>query len=193
MKYGVRRVTMDEIARGLAVSKKTLYQYFKDKDEIVSVVTNFLIELDKTEFIGIRKESSNAIEELFMVSKCIREKIGDMNPSLLFDLQKFHPKAWGYYVDYKDVMLDMIAESIRQGKSEGYFRENLDPDTIARMRLEMVQMVFDDRIFPKDKFDFKEVQLQLFDHFVEGIITSKGRQLMHEYLEKNEELTKTNP
>ena len=193
MKYGVRRVTMDEIARGLAVSKKTLYQYFKDKDEIVSVVTNFLIELDKSEFIGIKEESSNAIEELFLVSKCIREKIGDMNPSLLFDLQKFHPKAWGYYVDYKDVMLGMIADSIRQGKSEGYFRESLDPDTIARMRLEMVQMVFDDRIFPKNKFDFKEVQLQLFDHFVEGIVTDKGRQLMHEYLEKNEELTKTNP
>jgi len=193
MKYGVRRVTMDEIAKELVVSKKTLYQYFKDKDEIVSVATNFMIEMDKNEFIGIKEESSNSIEELFLVSKCIREKIGEMNPSLLFDLQKFHPEAWGFYVNYKEIMLDYIADSIRQGIAEGYFRTNLDPDTIARMRLEMVQMVFDDSIFPKNRFDFKEVQLQLFDFFVEGIITDKGRDLMYEYLEKNKELTKTNP
>ena len=184
---------MDEIARELAVSKKTIYQDFKDKDEIVTVVTEYLIELDKCEFIAIREQSSNAIEEMFMVSKCIREKIGEMNPSLLFDLQKFYPKGWSIYVEYKGVMLDMIASSIRQGIREGYFRENLDPETLARMRMETVQMVFDDHIFPKNKFDFKKVQVQLFDHFVEGIVTDKGRQLMHKYLHDTKELTKTNP
>ena len=180
---GIVSVTMDDISKTLAISKKTLYQYFRDKDDIVTVTTNFLIEIDKSEFFSIRNNSVNAIDELFQVSHCIRDKIGNMNPGLLFDLQKYHHEAWKLYVSYKeDVMLDFVAESIKQGIIEGYFRKELDPDIIARWRLEQVQMAFDNHIFPKDKFDFKDVQLHLFDHFVQGIITDKGRKLLNKYL-----------
>ena len=180
MRYGIRSVTMDEIARELAVSKKTLYQYFKDKDEIVNSATSYLIDCDKHEFFEIHDKASNSIVELQMISHLIREKIGDMNPSLLFDLQKYHSSSWELYKAYKGEMLGFIEDSLRQGIREGYFRENIDPATIARLRMEMVQIAFDENIFPKSKFDFREVQIQFFEHFVEGIITEKGRKLLQE-------------
>ena len=191
MRYGIRSVTMDEIAREMAVSKKTLYQYFKDKDDVVRSATSFLIDCDKNEFFEIHEKSSNSIEELQMISQLIRQKIGDMNPSLLFDLQKYHPESWELYVAYKREMLGYIEENLRQGITEGYFRDNLDPRTIARMRMEMVQIAFDENVFPKTKFDFREVQIQFFDHFVEGIITEKGRKLFREYLNNDTHINTT--
>ena len=70
--YGVKSVTMDEIARELGISKKTIYQYFKDKDELVCDTTRYLLECDRQEFESIQDKADNSIEELFLISKCLR-------------------------------------------------------------------------------------------------------------------------
>lgn len=73
--------------------------------------------------------------------------------------------------------------NLERGIEEGYFREEIDPEFLARLRVEQVQLVFDDRIFPTDQFNLKETQMKLFDHFVHGIVTEKGRKLYKKYLE----------
>ena len=91
LRYGIRSVSMDDIANNLAISKKTLYQYFKDKDDIVTKATKAIIDADRKSFVEIREGAENAIDELSKVSKCLRRMIDEMNPSLLFDLQNiFH-------------------------------------------------------------------------------------------------------
>ncbi len=186
MQYGVRSVTMDDIASYLSVSKKTIYQYFKDKDEVVTLTTNFLINKDKQEFEGIHNQAENAIEELYMVSKCLRRMVDDINPSLLFDLQKYHHSAWQVYLEYKEKFIfDMVVDNLRKGIADGHFRDDIDTLTLARLRVEEVQLSFDNKIFPRDKYDFRQVQMQLFNHFVYGIVTEEGRRLYEEYLKNN--------
>ena len=68
--YGIKSVTMDEIARELGISKKTIYQFFKDKDEVVQEATKYLLECDYREYETIHQQASNSIEELFLISKC---------------------------------------------------------------------------------------------------------------------------
>src|SRR3954467_98173 len=94
MKYGVRSISMDDIARHLSVSKKTLYQHFADKEDIVTMACKAHLERSTKEFEEVKSEAKNAIEELATLSLCLRKNMEDMNPSLLFDLQKYHPKAW---------------------------------------------------------------------------------------------------
>ncbi|MEO1052536.1 MAG: TetR/AcrR family transcriptional regulator [Bacteroidota bacterium] len=187
-KYGVRSVTMDDIARSIAVSKKTIYQYFKDKDEIVTMATQAHMEAEKKDYDRIFSNASNAIEELARVLVCFRKHLSEMNPSWLFDLQKYHHNAWKVWLSFKNGFIhNSIEKNLKRGVAEGYFRSNLNTNILATFRVEQVQMTFDDRVFPRNKFDFTEVQLQLFDHFVYGLITDKGRELYEEYQKTNTE------
>jgi hypothetical protein len=106
----------------------------------------------------------------------------NMNPSLLFDLQKYHPKAWGVWVNHKNKFIHAsVVRNLKQGMEEGYFRPELDPEVIGAVRLEMIQLAFDEDIFPRERFRLPDVQMQIFDHFVYGLVTDKGRKLYQKY------------
>jgi len=183
-KFGVRSVSMDDIARELSISKKTIYQSFRDKDELVTMITDEHIKGDKVELLEVVKLAENAIDELFKLSGCIRTHLKSINPSMLFDLQKFHPNAWVLWQEYKNVFIKgTIMDVIVRGKSEGYFRADLDAEILATYRVEAIEMSFDDKIFPRDKFDFMEVQMMLFDHFVHGLMTVKGQELYNSLID----------
>jgi TetR/AcrR family transcriptional regulator, cholesterol catabolism regulator len=190
MKYGVRSISMDDIARHLSVSKKTLYQHFADKEDIVTITCQSHIEEMSQEFEEIRKNSKNAIDELSKVSLCLKQNSEDMNPSLLFDLQKYHPRAWNVWVNHKNNFIrESVVRNLSQGIEEGYFRPEIDKEVIAAMRLEIVQLVFDEQIFPPSQFKLSEVQMQIFDHFIYGLVTEKGRKLYQKYKETLVELS----
>lgn len=185
-KYGVRSVTMDDIARELSVSKKTIYQHYKDKDEIVFNATQSHMEGEKQEFNEIFEKATNAIEELAMISQCMRKNIAELNPSLLHDLQKYHHKAWEGYLQFKDDFVkNHIKRNLERGIKEGFYRAEINAEISAIFRMEQIQMAFDDKLFPTKQFDFKEVQMQMFDLFVHGIVTEKGQKLFKEYLQQH--------
>jgi AcrR family transcriptional regulator len=186
MRYGVRSISMDDIARHLSVSKKTLYQHFEDKDELVTLASESQIEMSKKQYDQLTVDSKNAIDELAKISVCLRKDMTEMNPSLLFDLQKYHPKAWAVWLDHKNNFIrESVVRNIRQGIAEGNYREEINPDVVAAIRIEQIPVAFDTKIFPSDKFNLAEVQMQIFDHFVYGICTEKGKKLYQKYKELN--------
>lgn len=186
MKYGVRSITMDDIARHLGISKKTIYQHFTDKDDIVESVARGHLERQRQQFERITEESKNAVEEMVKLSICLKENMRGINPSLLFDMQKYHQRAWNVWLEFKHKTIHQsIIRSMKQGMEEGYFRSDINMDVLAKMRLEVVQMAFDNMIFPRDEYSLPEVQAQLFDHFVYGIMTEKGKKLYQKYKESN--------
>lgn len=190
MKYGVRSISMDDIARHLSVSKKTLYQHFVDKEDIVTITCISHIEAVAQEFEDIRESAKNAIDELAKISVCLKHNAEELNPSLLFDLQKYHPKAWSVWLDHKNRFIrDSVVRNLKQGIDEGYFRPDIHLEVIATMRLELVQLAFDDTLFPPSQFKVAEVQLQIFDHFVYGLVTDKGKKLYQKYKENQVELS----
>ncbi len=180
-RYGIRSVTMDDIARALGISKKTIYQFFKDKDEIVTTVSRYHMEHEREEIEAIFNESANAIEELYNVSLCLRKNVADINPSIIYDLQKYHAKGWQVFLDYKEnVFKRTLKQSLERGIKEGYYRAEIDPDILATLRMEEIQLAFDHNVFPTSRFNFKEVQTQIFEHFIFGILTPKGQELYKE-------------
>lgn len=182
MKYGIRSVSMDDIARQLSVSKKTLYQHFADKDELVTKMSQLHMKRDVKEYEAIAKASENSIDELSKISVRLKCDFEDMNPTVLYDMQKFHPKAWALWQHHKsEFIMRSIVRNLTQGIREGYFRADIHPEIMALSRLVLIEAGFDERIYPKEKFNLLEVQSQFFDHFVYGLCTDKGRKLYQKY------------
>ncbi|WP_375443451.1 TetR/AcrR family transcriptional regulator [uncultured Fibrella sp.] len=173
-KYGVRTITMDDIARRLGISKKTIYQHFTDKEDIVYHVvshhlTNEICEVDK-----ILEIAENPVEEMILVSDMMRQHADAVNPSLLVDIQRYYPKAWAAFLEHKEnrIIKDIMA-SLQRGVEQGLYRADIDLETMARLRVELIQLGFDDRVFPHAK-DIMALQDQLLHHFVRGILTDAG-------------------
>ncbi len=182
MKYGVRSISMDDIARHLSVSKKTLYQHFVDKDELVTMMSKAFLEKDKRQYEAITAISKNAVDELSKISVLLKQDMEELNPSLLFDLQKFHPKAWNLWQEFKEKFIqESMVRNLKQGIEEGYFRPEINPDIITVARLVMIESSFNDQVFPKDRFNFVEVNWHIFDFFVHGMCTEKGKKLYQKY------------
>ncbi|MEM8966037.1 MAG: TetR/AcrR family transcriptional regulator [Bacteroidota bacterium] len=182
LKYGVRSVTMDDIAKQLGISKKTIYQYFADKDEVVGLATLRILEREKQLIEEVQQQSKNAIHELHLTTKYIRQHITDINPSALFDIQKYHRDAWKIYLEFKDsVFIQTTESSIRRGMEEGYFRGDINPKILAKLRIEQIHVAFNEQVFPKNEFDWTEVHLQIFYNFCYGLLTPKGVELFENY------------
>src|SRR5690606_34505129 len=94
MQYGVRSISMDDIAGSLGISKKTIYLYYADKDELVEAVVGDLIRYNQRICEGDRHQAENAIHELYLARIGVGEMLSTINPSLLFELQKYHPAAY---------------------------------------------------------------------------------------------------
>lgn len=190
IRFGIRSVTMDDVARDASMSKKTLYQYFDNKDTLVSEVAINHLETESREFEEITKQSKDAIDDMLLVSQCLRKHVFRMNPSLLFDMQKYHSKAWDEYLKFKHTTIrGHIKKNIKQGIEEGYFRSEIDAEILSRLRVEQVQLAFNPKIFPTDKFDFTNTQIQILNHFIHGLLTDKGRMKYDEYTQQ--EITNT--
>lgn len=186
MRYGIKAITMDEVASNLGVSKKTIYQHFSDKNHLVEQVLSTHMNNEKEVIDQITQSSNNAIDELFKMSRHIKSTLTSMNPTIFLDLQKFYPKAWEYFQEHK---YECITESIRKnldwGVDEGYYRSNFNSEVLSLFRVEQVQMAFNPMIFPSSKFAPYEVQMELFSHFIHGIVTQKGLDLYNEYTKEN--------
>lgn len=182
LQYGFKSITMDDIARDLSISKKTIYQVFREKNEIVCILAGQFLDEQKEKVEIIEKESKNVIERLYKGALLAREVFDRIHPHFLYELKKFYGEAWEIYLEYKkEVLFNSMIDNLKEGIKEGYFREDIDVEVMASLHLEEVQLVFDITVFPNQKFDFRKVQLQLFDHFVYGIVTEKGYSLYKSY------------
>ncbi len=185
--YGIRSVTMDEIANQLGVSKKTIYQSFSDKSELVDGVISDLLDRNQESCDSCRTRAANAIQEVFFAIQTIREIMADLNPSILFDLERGYPSALKKFVLFKyDFLYDIIMKNLRWGRDEGYYRNDFNMEIFAKARLEMISLPFNEHLFPKSRFTMFEVQKELIGYFLYAIATPKGLKLFEKYSKEQE-------
>jgi AcrR family transcriptional regulator len=187
--YGIKNITMDDIAKHLGMSKRTIYENFPTKDDIVETLLRSHLEMNMDICETQSEVSKNAIEEIVLMMNHLREMFTRMSPKILFDLKKFHPKAWKEFREFKQgFLMKTISNNIRRGITEGIYRKNINVDVLARMRIEQVEIAWNPEIFPSSQFELKEVQLSMLEHFLYGITNIKGHRLVEKY-KKNQQLT----
>lgn len=185
-RYGVKSITMDDIAKELGISKKTIYQHFNDKDAIVKEVVEQELACEQIDIERLAAEASDPIEEVLRTSDYMRACFGTISPVLLHDLKKYHPKAWNLFQKHKhEHIIQGISGNLLRGIERGLYRNSINVDVMARMRVEQIEMAFDPAIFPPQKFSMIDVHVQLIHHFLRGILTEKGFTLYNTYLDKS--------
>jgi AcrR family transcriptional regulator len=181
-RYGIKSITMDEIASQLGVSKKTLYQYFSDKDELVESVVRNTIRFAQQVCDKNKEVSKDAVHELFAAMDFVQEIFSEMNPAMMYDLERFHPKAYRHFLDHKNKYLyEVIKDNLRRGIKEELYRPEINVEIIARFRLEGMMLAFSQEIFPSTKYNLAELHQALIEHFLFGVASIKGYKLIIKY------------
>ncbi len=187
MRYGIRSVTMDEIAVQSGVSKKTIYQFYADKNELVDAVLMSMLENNQENCAQYQISAGNAIEEVLFATQMVKRMFETMNPSLLYDLEKHHAESFEKFNQFKYKFLrEIIIDNLKRGIQEELYRPEIDVDIITMIRLETMMLPFSYEV-SKSHHSFLEVHQQLTEMFLYGIASLKGYAMLEQYkLERKE-------
>jgi AcrR family transcriptional regulator len=187
-KYGIKHVTMDDIARELGMSKKTIYQFYKEKDDLVNQLCEIELKEQECQFDDMNRDAKDPIHEIMLISDKMRQMMQGINPIFFLDLQKFYPTAFQKFQKFKEnCAYRNILTNIKRGIEQGVYRSNLDPDFIARYRLAQIDMLMFGNYFSFEKTSFVKTHELVLDMFVYGICTVKGHKLINNYRTIKEE------
>lgn len=180
--YGIRSVTMDEIARQMGISKKTIYLSYRDKDQLVDDVFSDIICRNQEICSTSRTKADNAIHEGFIAMEMLQKMMENLNPNLLFDMERNHPKTFEKFLKYKHGFIyKQLEENIKWGIEEGLYRDDFDPVIVIKSRLENMMLPFKPELFPNGKYKMTELQMQLLEFFLFSIVSLKGYKLVVKY------------
>lgn len=185
MKYGLKSVTMDDLCREIGVSKKTIYKYFEDKNDLVLTIIQFKVNMDKEACHVCTNKAGNAIDELVNISRFVIEQFSNINPSVFFDLRKHYPEAWKRMHDHKwEFVLNNIRDNIIRGKKENLYRDNLDPDIISRYYVAGMDSMMDGEVYPYPEFKIDEILTEVLRFHIRGLANDNGINYLKEHFNR---------
>jgi AcrR family transcriptional regulator len=183
LKYGIKSLTMDDIANELKMSKKTLYQFVSDKQDLVAKTMNNYCTTDKDLILVICRSSKNAIDELLDIIKYVKERLAVFHPSILYDLEKYYPEAWdAMHKHQKEFVYDMVRENIVRGKTEGLYKEDVSAEIIARIYSLRLDATIDRMDKVMAKYDFVTIYIEMMKYHIRGIASDKGNKVLDQKL-----------
>ncbi|BDC98927.1 TetR/AcrR family transcriptional regulator [Persicobacter psychrovividus] len=174
-RLGIRSVTMDEIARKLGVSKKTIYQCFPNKEALLLATLEQEFEKQEQQMRSIIDLAADPVDAFLKLSGFAKEMHARSNPLVLHEIERYYPKGWTAYLDFKHkVVQHNMSALLQQGVDRAFFRQDLNVKVMAVLRMEQLEYCFRPNLFPRATFQYEEVYQQIADHFLLGIVTEKG-------------------
>lgn len=180
-KYGIRSVSMDDLARELGVSKKTLYQYVDNKADLVQKAIEVHFNLEEKTMRQIAATHENAIDEMLAIANQIIQMLGDMNPTIAFDLKKYYRSSWEWVENHrKQVLYKTIVNNITNGVAQGLYRQNLKPELIALFYIAKSESI----VALEHNYKPVEAFIEFFKYHIYGIASEQGGAYLKNNLQK---------
>ncbi|HTN46201.1 MAG TPA: TetR/AcrR family transcriptional regulator [Flavipsychrobacter sp.] len=183
--YGFKTITMDDVARKAGISKKTLYQHFANKNEVVTESILWFKNNISDSCNAHLEHSENPVEGMVRVMAMFDDINRKMNPLVLFEMERFFPECFKRFRESivgDDV--ELLKGNLKAGIEQGYYREDINVDFLALYRMELSLLIYNPNLLVNDTHHLHEVNTEVSEHFLYGIMTAKGEKLYKKYKEK---------
>lgn len=183
MKIGIKSVSMDDIAREIGISKKTIYKHFEDKKDLVSQVFQESLNNEMHACKSSYSSSENAIQKMIDISKMISTSHKEVKASVLFDLKKYYPSLWRKFEAFRvGFVAKTIKQNIEEGQAENLYRKNLNADIIAGLYITlihgMIEMLSNDDL----NYDFQTLHRNMVNYHLYGICSPAGLEYLEQHI-----------
>lgn len=184
MRYGIKSVSMDDIAREMGMSKKTLYQYVNDKRDLVLKAVNHHFEKDQEECDHVLLEDENAIVQMLNISRHVSQSLSNLNPSTLYDLQKYYPEGWKLFDTHRqDFIVGCVESNIRNGMASGLYRDDVDPVMAAKLYITLIEGSMKPNFLPDKITSHGKIVKIIIDYHLHAMLSDAGRTYLSKHLE----------
>ena len=185
LSFGVKSVTMDDIAGELAISKKTIYTYFSTKEKLVEAASFFAFEKINKGIFMICSLNYNPIKELYEVKSLILEQLKNEESSPQYQLHKYYPKIFETLKQKQfDSVNICISQNLKKGIEKGYYRKEVDINLITRLYFNGIMGIRNEELFPKDSFSISYLMDIYLEYHIRAIATEKGLKTLQNIIKK---------
>lgn len=186
MRFGIKSVNMDDISKQLSISKKTLYQFFSDKEDLLARALDLHMTTEESSIKEITSRKLSAIDEMFEIMHWVLGILNKVHPAVQYDLEKYHPQLALKMKQYRaEIVNKCILKNLLKGQKEGTYRKDFNPEIITRLYLIRVESFLDPTIFPFEEFKAANVYRESFQYHIHGIASEEGLVQLNKMMKKN--------
>lgn len=180
---GVKSITMDDLARDMGISKKTLYQFIPNKAKLIEKVVQIHIKEEKKALAEIKTKADNAVEEMILITQYVIQILRKISPGVVFEIKKYYREDWDKMEKlHHEHIHSIIKENIHTGIRQGYYRNDLNVDIIAQHYVTISSSIVDESRFPL--IGLERIFLETIRYHLHGISTPDGWALYQKYISK---------
>jgi AcrR family transcriptional regulator len=181
MRYGIKSVTMDDLCREMGISKKTLYQFVSDKNDLVKKAMSQEICSEQFSINTILDKNLGAIDELIEITRFVGEKLKNLHPSILYDMQKYYPEAWEVMSKHRNgYIVQTMRNNIEKGQKEGVYRIEANSQIIALLFASKIELFADTSAYSHLSLTPAEIYSENLIYHIRGIANAKGIKQLEE-------------
>jgi AcrR family transcriptional regulator len=186
--YGLKSITMDDVANACMISKKTLYKYVKDKADLLKQVYENEFSKQFIQFNELKNKKLNAIEEVFEIHKSLIKLIKVQNPLVEYDLIKYYPKIHKEMMDNRSRMVyESMLENLKKGIDEGLYYSDIDIELIAKQRVILQVQKVENAIVSFKQFATTYAMKHMFIYHLRAICNLEGLKILNQKIKEFDE------
>ena len=180
-RFGIRSMTMDTLAEEMGMSKRTIYEHFKDKDTLLFEVINYYKEIRTKEAHEIIEHADNAVEALFRIMRVTVQDMKQTNPLFFHDMKKYHNSTLQRFSGNTDLRdLSVTRNLLETGVKQKVFRQDIHIDIVNRTLHELFNLFNPESSLTQADYHRKELFDNIIIPYFRGIATEKGRALLED-------------
>ncbi len=184
---GIKSITMNDIASHMSISKRTLYEIFNDKEELLAVCVDKSMAQGDCEMEKLIKDSRNVIEAMMNIYAKLLTEIHQVNKSALYDLRKYHPKIYKKIENRQKEDIERFIPYFEKGVEEGLMENDINFGVLLSLLQAQFRMLMEGDFLPTDKYPIEEFIRAIILNFTRGIATPKGDKIITELMTKFDE------
>ena len=174
-KCGIKSITMEDIAKGLGISKKTLYENIDSKASLIEQMIQHHIKDEKKSIAKIKSQSGNAVEEMILITRYVIQMLQQVSPSLIFEIKKYYWESWKKLEKLNNEHIyQVIQQNLKLGIEQGFYRSDLSIEIISRHYVTLASTVTDMELFPSHQYSMDRIFRETILYHLRGITTPAG-------------------